>query len=115
MRTCALAEAHYAILHAQCEAIERREAPVEAADLLTYPDACDTYERRCMLAMLGRALSLLNERERQIVTWHYYDGLTLREIGERIGISQTRTFQLRAQALGHLRGLLAPHETLFDL
>ena len=86
-----------------------------AADLLTYPDACDTYERRCMLAMLGRALSLLNERERQIVTWHYYDGLTLREIGERIGISQTRTFQLRAQALGHLRGLLAPHETLFDL
>ena len=31
---------------------------------------------------------------------HYFEDMSLRECGEAIGVSESRAFQLRAQALG---------------
>jgi RNA polymerase sigma factor for flagellar operon FliA len=43
----------------------------------------------------------------------YVYGLTLREIGEILGVSESRVCQIHGQILGRLRGELERHEPLF--
>jgi RNA polymerase sigma factor (sigma-70 family) len=52
-------------------------------------------------------LARLPERERFIVYLYYYEGLTLREIGEIIGVNESRTCQILEQARQRMRGALA--------
>jgi RNA polymerase sigma factor FliA len=52
---------------------------------------------------LASALSGLPERERQILALYYDEDLTLAEIGEVFGISESRVSQLRSLALSRLR------------
>ena len=66
----------------------------------------DVEERLALEAELQRLrkeLDRLPERERQILRWHDLEGLKLREIGERLGVSESRVSQLRTRALGRLR------------
>jgi RNA polymerase sigma-B factor len=53
--------------------------------------------------LLRRGLDRLGEREREIVRLRYYEGLTQREIAERIGISQMHVSRLLRRALSQLR------------
>lgn len=61
---------------------------------------------------LDEALASLDERSREIVERRWLvgdrDRLTLRELGEKHGISAERVRQLEAEAIGRLRGMLAP-------
>jgi len=52
---------------------------------------------------IQRALAWLPRREAQVVGWYYWDGLTLKEIGARLGVSESRIHQLHQQALRRLR------------
>jgi RNA polymerase sigma factor for flagellar operon FliA len=63
-------------------------------------------ERRELLEHLARALAELPERERQILALSYQEELTLAEIGEVIGVGESRVSQLRAQAIARLRSRL---------
>jgi RNA polymerase sigma factor for flagellar operon FliA len=67
-------------------------------------------ERRELATMLARALGELPERERQVLSLYYEQELTLAEIGEVIGVSESRVSQLRSQAIARLRSLM--HEWL---
>jgi len=60
-------------------------------------------ERREMVTMLARALGELPERERQILSLYYEQELTLAEIGEVIGVTESRVSQLRSQSIARLR------------
>jgi RNA polymerase sigma factor for flagellar operon FliA len=60
-------------------------------------------ERQELRAELARALAKLPERERQILTLSYGEELTLAEIGQVIGLSESRVSQLRTQAVARLR------------
>ena len=53
--------------------------------------------------MLGDALGHLPERERTILSLYYEKELTLKEIGEVIGVCESRVSQLRALAVSRLR------------
>jgi len=64
------------------------------------------FERRELRERLARALLDLPERERQIVALSYEQELTLAEIGEVIGVSESRVCQLRSLALSRLRSTL---------
>jgi RNA polymerase sigma factor for flagellar operon FliA len=48
----------------------------------------------------------LPERERQILALYYQEELTLAEIGEVIGVCESRVSQLRSLAISRLRTLL---------
>ncbi len=50
-----------------------------------------------------RALRLLNPLERRVLILHFHRGLTLREIGLRIGMSESGTCRVRSRALAKLR------------
>lgn len=64
---------------------------------------------------LMEALTRLPERERTIVALYYYEGLTLREIGEILGITESRVSQLHNKALFRLRARLKQLKTLIGL
>ena len=55
---------------------------------------------------LARAIEELPERERQILAMYYQEELTLAEIGEVIGVCESRVSQLRSLAVSRLRTLL---------
>ncbi|HKW77574.1 MAG TPA: sigma-70 family RNA polymerase sigma factor [Candidatus Limnocylindria bacterium] len=50
-----------------------------------------------------RALGLLSALERRVLVLHFQHGLTLREIGLRVGLSESGVCRVRARALAKLR------------
>jgi RNA polymerase sigma factor for flagellar operon FliA len=56
---------------------------------------------------LGEAIARLPEREKLVVTLYYYEELTLREIGEVLGVTESRVSQLHTKAVLRLKARLA--------
>lgn len=56
--------------------------------------------------VLAEAIDHLPERERLVVALYYYEGLTLKEIGEVLGVSESRVSQIHTKAILRLRGRL---------
>jgi RNA polymerase sigma factor for flagellar operon FliA len=67
-------------------------------------EALDETETREALA---DAISRLPEREKLVVTLYYYEELTLREIGEVLGVTESRVSQLHTKAILRLKARLA--------
>jgi RNA polymerase sigma factor for flagellar operon FliA len=65
------------------------------------PDA--QLERAELRRLLAKALMELPERERQILALYYEEEMTMAEIGEVIGVCESRVSQLRSLALSRLR------------
>ncbi len=59
--------------------------------------------RREQRDILNQTLSCLTQRERSILEFYYQGSLTMREIGARLGIDESRVSQLRAGAISKLR------------
>jgi RNA polymerase sigma factor for flagellar operon FliA len=55
---------------------------------------------------LMSAIQQLPERERQIINLYYGDALTMREVAEILGVSETRVSQIHARAVERLRSAL---------
>jgi RNA polymerase sigma factor for flagellar operon FliA len=64
-------------------------------------------ERSELSRILVKALGDLPERERHILALYYEQELTLAEIGEVIGVGESRVSQLRTQAIARLRSRMA--------
>lgn len=63
------------------------------------------------VAQLGRAIGGLPERQQLILSLYYRDELTFREIGEVLGVTESRICQIHAEAVLSLRGrMLEPGE-----
>jgi RNA polymerase sigma factor for flagellar operon FliA len=62
-----------------------------------------TKERR---AILGRLIDRLPDRERQVLALYYYEELTMREVGELLGVTESRVSQLHSSAILRLRAAL---------
>jgi RNA polymerase sigma factor for flagellar operon FliA len=56
---------------------------------------------------LERALKRLPERERSIMVLYYQKNMTLKEIGEALGLSESRACQLHAAAIMKLKNILS--------
>jgi RNA polymerase sigma factor FliA len=57
--------------------------------------------------LLAAAINSLSEREKIVVTLYYFEGLTLAEIGEVLGVTESRVCQIHTKAVGSLRGQLS--------
>ncbi len=55
---------------------------------------------------LAQAISNLPEREKIVIALYYYEGLTLREIGDVLGVTESRISQLHTKAILRLKGRL---------
>ena len=55
---------------------------------------------------LGEAIARLPEREKLVVALYYYENLTLREIGEVLGVTESRVSQLHTKAVLRLKSRL---------
>jgi RNA polymerase sigma factor for flagellar operon FliA len=82
---------------------------VSLLDTLQDPDAPDPSEVMDATDMKDRvadAIARLPEREKLVVALYYYENLTLREIGEVLGVTESRVSQLHTKAVLRLRGRL---------
>jgi RNA polymerase sigma factor for flagellar operon FliA len=55
---------------------------------------------------IAAAIAALPEREKLVVALYYYENLTLREIGEVLGVTESRVSQLHTKAVLRLRSKL---------
>jgi RNA polymerase sigma factor for flagellar operon FliA len=60
----------------------------------------ESHETRGLLAA---AINSLSEREKIVVTLYYFEGLTLAEIGDILGVTESRVCQIHTKAVGGLR------------
>jgi RNA polymerase sigma factor for flagellar operon FliA len=69
-----------------------------------------TYEIEEMRQLLAEAINRMPEREKVVLTLYYYEGLTLAEIGQVLGVTESRVCQIHTKAVIHLRSKLAAVE-----
>ncbi|MCW2609871.1 MAG: polymerase sigma factor FliA [Actinomycetota bacterium] len=70
-------------------------------------DPVQAFEAEEMKYLLAGAINTLPEREKIVVTLYYYEGLTLAEIGQVLGVTESRICQMHTKAVLQLRGKLA--------
>jgi RNA polymerase sigma factor for flagellar operon FliA len=78
---------------------------INFVDMLSDEDS-DTdaeVQSRALKAILASGIDILPDRERLVISLYYYEGLTFREIGKVLGVSESRVYQLHTQAMGRLR------------
>ena len=73
----------------------------------TGPRPADVLDEVEMREALADAIARLPEREKLVVTLYYYEELTLREIGEVLGVTESRVSQLHTKAILRLKARLA--------
>jgi RNA polymerase sigma factor for flagellar operon FliA len=73
----------------------------------TGPRPADALDESEMREALADAIARLPEREKLVVTLYYYEELTLREIGEVLGVTESRVSQLHTKAILRLKARLA--------
>jgi RNA polymerase sigma factor for flagellar operon FliA len=96
-----------------CDLATIRQASATGDGQSTLEVAIDTsegplarLERMELREHLAKAIEQIPDRERQILALYYEEELTLAEIGEVIGVGESRVSQLRSQAIARLRSLL---------
>jgi RNA polymerase sigma factor for flagellar operon FliA len=72
----------------------------------TAEDPVAIFESAEIKDILAGAIDKLPERERTVIALYYYEGLTLKEIGTVLGVTESRVSQLHTKAVLRLRAKL---------
>ena len=79
---------------------------VSLLDTIEDPNAADpekSFDAVNVKEQIAEAISRLPEREKLVVALYYYENLTLREIGEVLGVTESRVSQLHTKAVLRLK------------
>jgi RNA polymerase sigma factor FliA len=68
------------------------------------------FEVEEMRQMLADAINRMPDREKIVLTLYYYEGLTLAEIGQVLGVTESRVCQIHTKAVLQLRSRLTASE-----
>jgi RNA polymerase sigma factor for flagellar operon FliA len=81
------------------------DKPLTVGDVLAAPDEGPGHQIEIdeLRRTLADAIDQLPSRERDVVALYYHDGLTLAEIGEVLGVTESRVCQIHGKAVAHLR------------
>lgn len=63
----------------------------------------EAIEKKELIDLLTDAIDKLNEKEKAVITLYYYEELTMKEIGQVLNISESRTSQIHASAVAKLK------------
>lgn len=92
------------------EAVEQNS---EYADDPWFEDVNENPARQAefseMKDILAKEIEKLSEKERTVISFYYFDELTLKEISAIMKVSESRISQLHTKAIAKLRGKLARH------
>lgn len=87
--------------------------PLCLADVLCESEARSPQQQVMKIQLaeaLGLAIDSLPEKERLAVTLYYTEDFNLKEIGETLGLTESRISQLLSQAMVRMRGRLKLHK-----
>jgi RNA polymerase sigma factor for flagellar operon FliA len=70
------------------------------------PDPQSVVDQGELRDRIADAIAALPEREKLVIALYYYENLTLREIGEVLGVTESRVSQLHTKAVLRLRSKL---------
>ncbi len=80
----------------------------------TIPDKGDgpvgSFEIEEMRQLLAESINNMSEREKIVLTLYYYEGLTLAEIGQVLGVTESRVCQIHTKSVLRLRSRLTANE-----
>jgi RNA polymerase sigma factor for flagellar operon FliA len=82
-------------------------ALIDTIEDIEAPDPQGQLSQTEMKEAIADAIARLPEREKLVVTLYYYEELTLREIGEVLGVTESRVSQLHTKAILRLKARLA--------
>ncbi len=89
-------------------------SPLCLADVLCEPEAKNPQQQVITMQLteaLGLAIDTLPEKERLAVTLYYNEDFNLKEIGEMLGLTESRISQIISQAMVRLRSRLKLHRS----
>ena len=98
----------------ETESLQAEREDADGQDLLASlvdpaaQDALSLYLEGEFKETLIQSIEALPERERLIITLSYYEELTLKEIGDMLGLTVSRVSQIRTSAIKKLRSALNP-------
>ncbi len=75
------------------------------------PDPISGLEGSETRMLLASSINSLSEREKMVITLYYFEGLTLAEIGEVLGVTESRVCQIHTKAVGQLRTTLKDQDS----
>ncbi len=70
-------------------------------------DPVSMFENEETRYILADSVAALPEREKIVVTLYYYEGLTLKDIGQVLGVTESRACQLHTKAVLQLRAKMS--------
>ena len=70
-------------------------------------DPVEAFESEEMRQVLADAINRMPDRERLVLTLYYYEGLTLAEIGNVLGVTESRVCQIHTKAIFQLRSRMS--------
>jgi RNA polymerase sigma factor FliA len=73
-------------------------------------DPVEAFEVDEMKMLLADAINRVSDRERIVLTLYYYEGLTLAEIGDVLGVTESRVCQIHTKGILQLRARLGEPE-----
>lgn len=79
-------------------------ALIDTVQDFSSPEPAQKYGIQAMKERLAEAIKRLPEREKTVIGLYYYEGLTLKEIGEVLGVTESRVSQLHTKAILRLKG-----------
>ncbi|HUH07963.1 MAG TPA: RNA polymerase sigma factor WhiG [Egibacteraceae bacterium] len=83
-------------------------------DTLQDPRAADpesSYEDLELRSILGEAINRMTEREKTVIVLYYFEGMTLAQIGQVLGVTESRVCQMHTKAVLGLRTRLMERTT----
>ncbi|MCE5192035.1 MAG: RNA polymerase sigma factor WhiG [Actinomycetia bacterium] len=83
-----------------------KNSPVATIKDETAEDPVQVFESAEVKEILAKAIERLPEREKVVIALYYYEGLTLKEIGAVLGVTESRVSQLHTKAVLRLRARL---------
>jgi RNA polymerase sigma factor for flagellar operon FliA len=85
---------------------------IDSIEDTSSPDPAQSFEFEEIKDILADAIRKLPEREKTVIALYYYDGLTLREIGEILGVTESRVSQLHTKAVLRLKAKMRSAQIL---
>lgn len=67
------------------------------------PDPIEIFEKKERISYLEKAINMLKKRDKIVLSLYYYEKLTLKQIGDVLGVSESRVCQLHGRAILNLR------------